>query len=120
MTEKAPALNHQTIGELEAGAIGYAIDKAIAEAMADCARRPSLETARTITVTLKVKPKASGLDEGRPGLTSVGVQAAVKVSTPPRAGGEEFLNVASGVDAAGEPLTEATFAMTPLLRAGSN
>lgn len=120
MTEKAPALKHDTIGELEAGGIGYAIDTAIHEAMSDCARRPGLETARTVTIVLKFKPKASSLDEGGRGLTSVGVQAGVKIATPPRAGGEEFLNVASGVDAAGEPVTEATFAQVPLLRARGN
>lgn len=120
MPEKAPALDHTTIGELEAGGIGFAIDTAIAEAMSDCARRPNLESARTLTITLKFKPKTSTLDEGRPGLNSVGVQAAVKLSTPARAGGEEFLNVANGVNVNGEPVTEATFSQLPLLRAGSN
>lgn len=120
MQEKAPSLKHDTIGELEAGAIGYAIDTALNEAMQDCARRPGLETARTVTITVKFKPKSNNLDEGAPGLKTVGVQAQVKVATPPRAGGEEFLNVKAGVDGAGQPLTEATFAQVPLLRVGSN
>lgn len=120
MNDPATPLNHKTIGELEAGGIGYAIDKALQEVMSDCARRPGLESARSVTITVKFKPKANTLDEGRPGLANVGIQASVKTSVPPRAGSEEFLNVRAGVDGAGEPLTEATFAMTPLLRAGSN
>lgn len=120
MEEKAPALTHATIGELEAGGIGYAIDKALEEAMHDCARRPGLETARTVTITIKLKPRANNLDEGQPGLKNVGVQASVKLATPARAGGEEFLNVATSANAAGEVVTQATFAQVPLLRAGSN
>lgn len=116
----APALTHQTLGDLEGGGIGHAIDKSLAEALADCARRPNLDTARTVTLTIKLTPKASTMDEGRPGLNNVGVQAAVKVSTPARAGGTEYLNVRATVDGAGEPVTEATFAQVPLLRAGSN
>lgn len=118
--DKAPALTHTTIGELEQGGIGYAIDKALEEAMQDCARRPGLEAARTVTITVKLKPKSNNLDEGQPGLKNVGVQASVKLATPARAGGEEFLNVHTGVDAAGEPVVQATFAQVPLLRAGSN
>lgn len=118
--DKPLTLTHLTLGDLEQGGIGYAIDKALEEAMQDCARRPGLETARTVTVTLKLKPKSSNLDEGQPGLKNVGIQASVKLTTPARAGGEEFLNVATSVNAAGEPITQATFAQIPLLRAGSN
>ena len=73
--DKAPALTNTTIGELEQGGIGYAIDKALEEAMQDCARRPGLEAARTVTITVKLKPKSNNLDEGQPGLKNVGVQA---------------------------------------------
>lgn len=118
--DKAPALTNTTIGELEGGGIGYAIDKALEEALQDCARRPGLEAARTVTVTVKIKPKSNNLDEGQPGLKNVGIQASVKLTTPARAGGEEFLNVATEVNAAGEVVTQATFAQVPLLRAGSN
>lgn len=119
--EKVPALTHETIGELEAGGIGYAIDKALEEALQDCARRPSLENARTVTITLKFKPKANNLDEGQPGLKNVGVQASVKLATPPRSGGEEYLNVSTAADSTtGEVVTRATFSQVPLLRAGSN
>ena len=118
--DTAPKLTHATLGELQGGGIGYAIDKAIEEAMQDCARRPGLDAARTVTVTVKLKPKSSDLDEGQPGLKNVGIQASVKLATPARAGGEEFLNVSTSVNAAGEPVTQATFAQVPLLRAGSN
>lgn len=121
MNEKAPALTHLTIGELEQGGIGYAIDKSLEEALADCARRPGLEQWRTVTITVKVKPKANTLDEGQPGLKNVGVQASVKLATPARAGDEEFLNVATEANpTTGEVVTQATFAQVPLLRAGSN
>ncbi|MVN88332.1 hypothetical protein GO986_16425 [Deinococcus sp. HMF7620] len=120
MSDKAPALNHKTLGELEVGGIGYAIDMAIAEAMADCARRPTLDSARTVTIVVKFRPKANSLDQGRPGLNNVGVQAAVKLTKPAQSGNEEFLNVHSGVSTTGEPITEATFSQLPLLRPGSN
>lgn len=119
--DKAPALTNTTLGELEQGGIGYAIDKALEEALQDCARRPGLEAARTVTITVKLKPKSNNLDEGKPGLKNVGVQASVKLATPARAGGEEFLNVTTEPDATtGEVITQATFAQVPLLRAGSN
>ncbi|OLV20179.1 hypothetical protein [Deinococcus marmoris] len=120
MSEKAPPLTHDTIGELEAGGIGYAINAAIEEMMADCSRRPGLEKARTVTITLKFKPRASTLDQGRAGLNSVGVLADVKTSSPPRASSGEFLNVAESIGADGKPVIQATFAQMPLLRAGSN
>ena len=120
MSDKAPAVNNKTIGELERGGIGYAIDTAIAEAMSDCASRPALEAARTVTITVKFKPKANSLDQGRPGLGTVGISAAVKLTTPARAGGEEYLDVVSGVSADGQPITEAVFTQPPLFRAGSN
>lgn len=121
MNDDQVFLTHESIGELEQGGIGYAIDTALREALQDCARRPGLETARTVTITVKFKPKSNNLDEGQPGLKNVGVQASVKVATPPRAGGEEFLNVATAADpTTGEVVTQASFAQVPLLRAGSN
>lgn len=44
----------------------------------------------------------------------------MKLATPARAGGEEFLNVTPSVSPDGEAIIQATFAQVPLLRAGSN
>lgn len=120
MPEESLTLTHANIGELEAGGIGYAIDRALEEALADCARRPTLKKDRMVTIVIKVSPIADSLDQGPAGLKTVGIQAAVKLSTPPRAGNGEFLNVATGINAAGEVVTQASFVQVPLLRAGSN
>lgn len=121
MSDKAPALTHQSIGELEQGAIGHAINKLLAELMADCRNRPGLEKARTLTITVKVTPKSNdSLDLGGGGLAGVAVSASAKHSVPPQSGGVEILSVRDGANLNGEPITEAVFTMQPLLRPGSN
>lgn len=121
MTDKAPGLKHNTIGELEGGGIGYAIDRSIAEVLADCGNRPALNKARTVTITVKLTPTANNsLDAGTGGMTGVAIEASVKHALPPRAGGVEILGVRAGVDTNGEALTEAVFTQVPLLRVGSN
>lgn len=111
---------HTSIGELQGGGIGYAIDQAIAEAITDCQRRPGLTKARKVTIQIDLTPQSSSLDTTGPGLKAVGIKAGVKTSMPPRAGEEEFLAVGTGVDINGEAEPKARFTQAPLLRAGSN
>ncbi|MCD0160110.1 hypothetical protein IHN63_02190 [Deinococcus sp. 6YEL10] len=120
MPDKALGLNHQTIGELEGGGMAYAIDKALGELMIDCQRRPGLSKPRKLTLTVTITPNANTLDDGGQGLKGVEVKADVKTAFPSRASSGEYLNVTQSADVNGEPQVEATFAVTPLLRAGSN
>lgn len=111
---KATKLNHAMIGSLQSGGIGYAIDAAIREVMADCDRRPGLKKARTVTVKLTFTPAASALAEGPAALGTVGVKAGVTTSMPGRAGDEEYLNVAHDNTEDGEVEIIATFAQDSL------
>ncbi|GGB69086.1 hypothetical protein [Deinococcus soli (ex Cha et al. 2016)] len=117
--DKPPVMTHHNIGQLERGGIGYTIDTALAEAMADCRSRPSLTAKRTVVLKLTFSPQDNSLDEGRPGLSAVDVQAEVKVSLPARKGGVETLAVRSGVGASGKVETQAVFIQPPLFP-GSN
>ena len=109
-------LNHETIGDLQGGGIGYAIDQALRDALRDCEGRPGLNKVRDVTITVSLVPAASGLQDGH-GLSTVGVKAKVKVSMPPRAGEVDFLTVERDVTPEGEPEIIANFAQEPLLRA---
>lgn len=110
-------LNHETIGELQGGGIGYAIDQALNEAMRDCENRPGLTKARTVTVTVELAPASGALQDGANNLTTVDIKAKVKVAVPVRAGGSDFLTVSRDADAEGEVQIIANFAQEPLLRA---
>ncbi|CAM4161396.1 hypothetical protein [Deinococcus marmoris] len=112
----ASKLTHDTIGNLQAGAIGYAIDRAIGEAMHDCERRPGLDKPRTVTIKLTLKPaQVKGLDNAASDtLNTIGIAAQVAVSTPARSAGAEFLNVSPGVNEDGEPEIHAVFAQEGL------
>lgn len=117
--DKPISINHKTIGQLERGGIGHAIDTAIREVMSDCAARPALTAKRTLTITVSFTPEANSLDQGRPGLNGVGLQAQVKVALPARKGGTETLGVTSGVGVTGQTETQAFFTQPPLFP-GSN
>lgn len=117
--DKPIAITHQTIGQLERGGIGYAIDATIREVLKDCAARPSLSAKRTLTITVSFTPQANSLDEGRPGLNAVDIQAGVKCTLPARKGGTETLGVTSGVGVSGQNETQAFFTQPPLFP-GSN
>ncbi|MBZ9753213.1 hypothetical protein K7W42_20460 [Deinococcus sp. HMF7604] len=119
--EPPVTLTHISLGELELGGIGYAIDSLLAEAMDDCVHRPGVIKARTVVIKVAITPQPSSLDQGgRPGLSNVDVKVAMNVSKPAQASSGEVLMVRPGVNANGEPITEAVFPMTPLLRPGSN
>lgn len=117
--DKPIPVTYQTIGQLERGGIGYAIDTAIREVLNDCTARPALTAKRTLTITVSFTPEANSLDQGRPGLNGVGLQAQVKVALPARKGGTETLAVVTGVGVNGQPETQAVFIQPPLFP-GSN
>ena len=110
-------LTHETFGELQQGAIGYAFDTAVREVMADCERRPGLKKPRTVTLKITFTPAANTLDMGQDKLDTIGIVAGVATSTPGRSGGVEYLNVSQGADANGEPEVSAVFAQDTLLDA---
>lgn len=112
-------LTNKTIGDLQGGAIGYAIDLAVREAMRDCEGRPGLKTTRKVTIQVEFTPASGGLQEGAASLGSVGVKAKVQFNPPPRAGDTDYLIVNSGADANGEPEVSAHFTQIPLLSGGN-
>lgn len=107
-------LTHDTIGNLQGGAIGEVINEAINKAMKDCEDRPGLDKARTVTVKVSFRPMQNkGLDGART-FNTVAVSPAVTVSTPPQAAGAEFLAVSPGATANGEPEVSAVFVLEGL------
>lgn len=119
--DAAPSLTHDTIGDLEQGAIGHVINLTLAALMADCRARPALKKSRKFTLTIDLEPSTNdGIEQGVIKLAGVAVKASVKHTLPPQAGGVEILGVRDGVNFNGEPITEAVFTMQPLLRIGSN
>ncbi|UQN10417.1 hypothetical protein [Deinococcus sp. QL22] len=113
-------LTHASLGELQGGGIGYAIDQALGDAMRDCHARPALAKPRKVTITVTLTPTSTGMDMGTPVINGVGAKADVKIALPSRAGNEEFLGVSMGVGLDGTPEPKAVFTQVPLLRAGSN
>lgn len=113
-------LTNKTIGDLQGGAIGYAIDQGMREAMRDCEARPGLKTARKVTIQLEYTPASGALQEGAASLGSVGVKAQIKTTFPNRVGDTDYLVVESGADAHGEPEVSAHFAQVPLLNGREN
>lgn len=111
---KATKLNHKMIGALQGGGIGFAIDAAIREVLADCDRRPGLIKPRTVTIKLTLTPAGGALQEGGSGLGTVGVKAAVATTVPGRSGEQEFLNVGHDNTEDGEVEIVATFAQDTL------
>jgi hypothetical protein len=112
-------LTNKTIGDLQGGAIGYAIDQAIREAMRDCEGRPGLKTVRKVVINVEFLPASGGLQEGASTLGSVGIKAKVGFNPPPRVGDTDYLIVESGADTHGEPEVSAHFSQIPLLPGGN-
>ena len=112
-------LTHQTIGELQGGGIGHAIDQALGEAMRDCTNRPGLGTARKVIIELAFKPGSSGLDDTSIGLSTVGLKAQVKTNFPSRAGVEEFLGVKAEQIGTEKVITARFAQATPLFGEGN-
>jgi hypothetical protein len=113
-------LNSKTIGDLQGGGIGYAIDQAIGEAMRDCENRPGMNKARLVTVQIALTPAGGALQDGANSLGTVGVKAQVKVAVPNRVGDTDFLSVASGANTDGEVEVTAHFVQLPLLNGREN
>ena len=112
-------LTNKTIGDLQGGAIGYAIDQALREAMRDCEGRPGLKTVRKVVINVELLPASGGLQDGAALLGTVGIKAKVGFNPPPRVGDTDYLIVQSGVDANGEPEVSAHFSQVPLLSGGN-
>lgn len=110
----ATKLTHDTLGNLQAGAIGAVIDDAINRCMQDCESRSGLDKDRTVTIKVSFRPVLNkGLD-GQEVFSTVAVKPSVTVSTPAQAAGPEFLHVSPGVTANGEPETAAVFSQEGL------
>lgn len=112
-------LTNKTIGDLQGGAIGYAEDQALKEAMHDCAARPGLKTARKVTIQIEITPASGALQDGVSTLGSVGVKVQIKTTFPNRVGDTDYLTVESGADTHGEPEVSAHFNQLPLLSGGN-
>jgi hypothetical protein len=56
-------LNHGDLGQLDRGAVGVAIDKALQEIGRDCLDRPSDDRARKLVLTLSFKPCPETFDQ---------------------------------------------------------
>jgi hypothetical protein len=56
-------LNHADIGQLDRGAVGVAIDKALQEIGRDCLDRPTDERSRKLVLTLLFKPCPETFDQ---------------------------------------------------------
>jgi hypothetical protein len=82
-------LTLETLGKLNDGAYGAAINRAFDAALRDCEDRPGLVKDRTITITVKVQP----LDLGGKDLTRVKYSPAVNVTVPAQAAYPEILEV---------------------------
>jgi hypothetical protein len=112
-------LNHETIGELQGGGIGHAIDQAIGEALRDCTNRPGLGNARKVVIELAFKPGSSGLEDSGLGLSTIGLLAQVKTNFPSRAGVEEFLGVRAEQIGTEKVITARFAQATPLFGEGN-
>lgn len=111
----ATKLTHDTIGHLQAGAFGPAIDDAINKCMTDCEHRPGLKKARTLVIQLTFTPTpAQGMEGAAASLSTVGILAFCQPKLPPQSTSGEFLHVSPGVTDDGEPEVAAVFAQEGL------
>lgn len=106
-------LDASTIGELKGGAIGFAINQAIAAALDDCRRRPYLESKRSVIVQLEITPDLNAAviegPDASGGLAGVTVVPKVQTKTPAQAATSEHMRVNHSVTEDGEPVMEALF-----------
>lgn len=112
--KEATKLTHDTLGNLQAGAIGAVIDDAIRRCMADCESRSGLDKDRTLTIKVAFRPVLNKGIDGAVAFSTVAVKPQVAVSVPAQAAGPEFLHVSPGVTDNGEPETAAVFAQEGL------
>ena len=117
---KDKALNWQTLGNLERGGIGRAIDKALADLVSDCERRPALDKKRTVTIELTLTPVQDVMEDGKAKPPLIKTQAAVRVSTPGSVGNGEILQITHAVNDDGEAVSMPAFPYNDLFPAGSN
>lgn len=101
------------LGLLERGQFELMVNRAIRRLMADCRDRPFLDKPRSLLIQVDFVPASSETEGARGGLT-VKVDGGVKEKIPPRLTNGEFLDVVDDVDANGEPVVNAVFAITPL------
>lgn len=107
-------LTHDTIGNLQAGAIGAVIDDAISKCMQDCEARSGLDKDRTLTIKIAFRPVLNKGIDGAESFSTVAVKPAIAVTVPAQAAGPEFLHVSPGATATGEPEVAAVFSQEGL------
>lgn len=110
MADKVLTLSE--LGLLERGQFELMANQAIRRLMQDCRQRPYLDKSRSLLIQVDFTPTPS--EEGAAGRMTVQVSAGVKEKIPPRLTNGEFLDVVDDVDANGEPVVNAVFAITPL------
>lgn len=120
MAENKNTLNWKTVGELERGAIGRALDSALADLTQDCISRPGLDKKRTVTLTITLSPVQDTMEDGKAKPPLIKTQAAIKRTVPGAVGNGEILQLTQTVNDDGEPVTLPSFPYNDLFPAGSN
>lgn len=82
-------LTLETLGQINDGAYGRAINRALDAALRDCDDRPGLAKDRTVTITVKIQP----LDLGGKDLTRAKYIPSVDLKVPAQTAYPEILEV---------------------------
>jgi hypothetical protein len=82
-------LTLETLGRLNDGSFGKAVDRALQSVLIDCEDRPGLAKDRTITIKIKVQP----LETGNKDLARAKYLPSVEISVPAQSAYPEILEV---------------------------
>lgn len=78
MNRELYKLQANSLAQLDRGALGIAMEKALQQAASDCVDRPADDRARVVTVQIELKPKAE-YDNDTRSLEIVGAEGKYKV-----------------------------------------
>lgn len=106
-------LKLSTLGRLQGGAFGPAVDAELEKALADCDSRPGLDKARRVTITLEIRPAGSAT-EGNGALNTLEIRAAARAVLPPQVTRHEYLDFAVAAKPGGGDEPRAIFAQGTL------
>jgi hypothetical protein len=98
-------LKASSIGDLQDGQFGRAIDAGIAQILKDIDNRPSEDGARKLTITLEFKPE----EVSNHGATLIALRGVTTVTTPKRASRVHVMRLERDADNEGEVTLSVAF-----------